>query len=84
MIKGESSQSLRPFFHDHMDKKGSDQTDEWRGYRPLKATFPYLTQIASSKKGEHFPEMHRAIMMFKAWLRGTHHAVEHLQAYLDE
>ena len=22
--------------------------------------------------------------MFKAWLRGTHHAVDHLQAYLDE
>jgi hypothetical protein len=28
--------------------------------------------------------MHRAIMMFKAWLRGIHHSVRDLQAYLDE
>ncbi|MEM0938913.1 MAG: IS1595 family transposase, partial [Bacteroidota bacterium] len=84
VIKDGSSPSLRPFFHDHIDKNAEIKTDEWRGYRPLKATFPHLTQIASGKKGEHFPQMHRAIMMFKAWLRGTHHAVEHLQAYLDE
>ena len=43
-----------------------------------------LKQIPSGKKGENFPDMHRSIMLFKAWLRGTHHAVDHLQAYLDE
>ena len=28
--------------------------------------------------------MHRAIMMLKAWLRGTHHSVTDLQEYLNE
>ncbi|MDY0198815.1 MAG: IS1595 family transposase, partial [Tenuifilaceae bacterium] len=31
-----------------------------------------------------FPDMHRAIMGFKGWLRGMHHHAEHLQAYIDE
>ncbi|HBH24388.1 MAG TPA: IS1595 family transposase, partial [Cytophagales bacterium] len=46
--------------------------------------FPHLEQLPSCKKGRHFPEMHRAIMMFRAWLRGIHHSVKHLQSYLDE
>ena len=28
--------------------------------------------------------MHRFIMTFKAWLRGTHHHVNNLQAYINE
>ena len=36
------------------------------------------------EEGRNFQLMHRSIMMFKVWLRGTHHAVDHLQAYLDE
>lgn len=38
----------------------------------------------SEKKGKNFPQLHRAIMMFKAWLRGMHHSVNYLQAYLNE
>ena len=53
-------------------------------YGSLKETYQNLKQIPSGKKGENFPNMHRSIMLFKAWLRGTHHAVDHLQAYLDE
>ncbi|MEM0941894.1 MAG: transposase, partial [Bacteroidota bacterium] len=55
VIKNGSSPSLRPFFHDHIDKNAEIKTDEWSGYRPLKATFPHLIQSASGKKGEHFP-----------------------------
>lgn len=40
--------------------------------------------MPSRKKGRNFPEIHRVIMGFKGWLRGIHHKVEHLQAYLDE
>ena len=40
--------------------------------------------MKSGKKGENFNDMHRVIMMFKGWMRGMHHSVDHLQGYLDE
>ena len=83
-IKDGSNKSLRPFFEDHIDSKAEIKTDKWKGYTPLQGVYPNLTQVDSGKKGENFPDMHRVIMMFKAWLRGTHHSVEHLQGYLDE
>ena len=51
---------------------------------PLTKDFEKLVQVPSGKKGSNFPDMHRAIMMLKAWLRGTHHSVSDLQDYLDE
>ena len=84
VIEDGSSGSMKPFFEDHISPQAKITTDEWKGYSPLKEDFPHLEQIPSGKKGENFPDMHRAIMMFKAWLRGTHHSVKHLQSYLDE
>ena len=84
VIKDGSNESLKPFFNDHIDPKAKIKTDEWKGYNPFNKDFPNLEQIPSGKKGGNFPDMHRVIMMFKAWLRGTHHSVVHLQGYLDE
>lgn len=75
---------LKPFYDDHIDPKAIIKTDEWRGYRPLKQDFPNLEQVHSGKKGNNFPDIQRVIMMLKAWLRGIHHSVHHLQSYLDE
>ena len=78
--------SFKPFFEDHFEDhiapEAQIKTDEWTGYLPLKKNYQNLQQIPSGKKGENFQLMHRSIMLFKAWLRGTHHAVDHLQAYL--
>ena len=38
----------------------------------------------SEKKGKNLPQLHRTIMMFKAWLRGVHHSVKHLQGHINE
>lgn len=84
VIQDASNEALRPFFKDHIDPNASVKTDKWSGYSPLKNEYPDLTQVKSGKKGTNFPDMHRAIMMVKAWLSGTHHSVEHLQAYLNE
>jgi hypothetical protein len=43
-----------------------------------------LKQEKSAPKGKNFGDMHRVIMMFKAWLKGMHHSVVNLQDYLDE
>jgi len=60
------------------------KTDQWTGYKPLKKNFVNLVQVSSGKKGKNFPDLHRAIMMFKSWLRGMHHSVNYLQSYIDE
>lgn len=50
----------------------------------MKSDFPNITQVKSESKSRNFKEMHRTIMMFKAWLRSIHHSVINLQAYIDE
>ena len=83
-IDNAGSKQLKPFFQNHISPEATITTDKWRGYIPLKEKYPYLIQIESGKKGKNFPELHRTIMMFKAWLRGIHHSVDNLQAYIDQ
>lgn len=83
VIPSAHSSELQVFFDKHIAAGAQVHTDGWGGYTPLKALFPLLWQ-ENSDKGKNFPHLHRQIMMFKAWLRGTHHRCEHLQAYLNE
>jgi hypothetical protein len=69
---------------EHIDRNADVRTDKWAGYKGLGKEFPNLIQEKSEKKGRNFKELHRTIMMFKAWLRGVHHSVKHLQPYIDE
>lgn len=84
VIPKASSKELGRFMRSKIDTNSNIKTDEWTGYKPLIKEFPNITQSPSGKKGEGFPDLHRAIMGFKGWLRGIHHHVEHLQAYIDE
>ena len=68
----------------HIDLKAKVTPDQWTGYGPLTKDFENMVQIPSGKKGSNFPDLHRVIMMLKGWLRGMHHHVDDLQAYLDE
>ena len=54
------------------------------GLRPFGQDFGNMLHIPSGKKGSNFPELHRAVMNLKGWLRGMHHHVKDLQAYLEE
>lgn len=84
VIANADAASLGSFMKDHIDPKAKVTTDQWTGYGPLEKDFENLKRIPSGKKGNNFPELHRAIMNLKGWLRGMHHHVEHLQDYLDE
>lgn len=84
VIEDSSSKQLGGFMKANIDKEAKIKVDKWHGYTPLKKEFKNLEQVNSGKKGENFPDMHRVIMGFKGWLRGIHHHVEHLQAYIDE
>ena len=84
IIDNAGTKQLKPFFEDHISCRANIKTDKWRGYMPLKNKYSLLVQTDSGKKGKNFPDLHRTIMMFKAWLRGIHHSVDNLQAYIDQ
>lgn len=84
VIGKSSAKELGSFMKDTIEPGTEIKTDEWTGYKPLKKDFANLRQVPSGKKGDNFPDLHRVIMGFKGWLRGMHHRVENLQAYIDE
>lgn len=83
VIPNASYKELEVFFRNHISQSAKVKTDKWKGYTPLMKNYPFLEQIESGKKGSNFGDMHRIIMMIKAWLRGVHHSVKHLQDYLN-
>ena len=84
VIKNASAKELGGFMKQAIDKTAEVKTDEWTGYTPLREHFSNLKQVPSGKKGGNFPDLHRAIMGFKGWLRGIHHHATHLQSYVNE
>lgn len=61
------------------------RTDRLPSYRSLQNEIKNFKMI-SSKMGKGLEELHKQIMQFKNWLRGTHHkcSEQHLHAYLNE
>jgi hypothetical protein len=84
VIPDASEESFKPFFTEHIDPQANIRTDGWSSYQTFKEKYPNLKQEKSKNKGANFNDIHRVIMMFKAWLRGMHHSVMHLQDYIDE
>jgi hypothetical protein len=85
VIEDFSANSFKPFFEKYIDINAKVRTDMWRGYLPLKETYPLLEQELSWS-GTNFEEIHLIIMNLKGWLRGIHHhcSSDQLQCYLDE
>jgi hypothetical protein len=84
VIEQADAKNLGNFMRTKISPQAEIKTDKWLGYKPLKVEFENLTQLSSGEKGGNFPEIHRSIMLFKAWLRGIHRRVNDLQAYIDE
>lgn len=79
-----SKAEIKGFMDRFVSKEASIRTDGWSAYKGLQSEFPNLKQEKASSKAKNFTLMHRAIMGLKAWIRGTHAQVKHLQYYLDE
>jgi len=44
VIDQASAQQLKPFFQAHISPETKVRTDLWKGYKPLKADYPFLEQ----------------------------------------
>jgi hypothetical protein len=84
VIEKANAKNLGGFMMAKVKPQANIKTDKWLGYKPLKNKFENLVQVSSGENGGNFPEIHRAVMMFKAWLRGIHHSVRDLQTYINE
>jgi transposase-like protein len=76
--------TLKYALQDMIEEGTTIRTDQLSSYEALKTEMPLETVL--SQKGSTMEELHKQVMMFKNWLRGTHHkcSEQHLHAYLDE
>jgi hypothetical protein len=76
--------TLRYALKDMIADNAKIVTDHHRSYQHLKKDMNIETVL--SNMGQSLEELHKQIMQFKNWLRGTHHkcSKQHLFAYADE
>ncbi|MFC4871154.1 transposase [Negadavirga shengliensis] len=84
VVETASKANLGDFMNDYINSDAEVKTDYWSGYKGIETHFPKLVREKSGKNWENFKQMHRVIMMFKAWLRGTPYSVMNLQPYINE
>ena len=76
--------TLKYALKDMIDDEAEIRTDNHRSYQYLAKEMNI--KPVTSQMGKALEELHKQIMQFKNWLRGTHHkcSPQHLHAYLDE
>jgi transposase-like protein len=84
-IESFKSEELKYAIKDAISEDSSIQTDAFHSYKKLSKEMENIT-ISYSKNGSTMAQIHKQIMQFKNWLRGTHHkcSKENLFAYTDE
>jgi len=84
-IESFKSDELKYAIKDNISEEAQIQTDAYHSYKKLAKEMSNIT-ISYSEKGSAMEELHKQIMQFKNWLRGTHYQCfsQHLFAYTDE
>ncbi|WP_288071337.1 IS1595 family transposase [Hydrotalea sp.] len=84
-IESFKSEELKYAIKDNVSSEAQIKTDAYHSYKKLAKQMKNIS-IEYSKKGTAMEELHKQIMQFKNWLRGTHHqcSSEYLFAYSDE
>lgn len=84
-IESFRSEELKYAIKENISAEAQIKTDAFHSYKKLAKEMKNI-HIEYSKKGSSMEELHKQIMQFKNWLRGTHHkcASEYLFAYTDE
>lgn len=68
-----------------VDENATLKTDAFKSYVQMKNEGKNM-EIGKSENGKFLKELHKQILQFKNWLRGTHHKCKenYLQTYIDE
>lgn len=84
-IESFKAEEIKYAIKDNITDESSIKTDAHRSYKKLAKEMKNLT-LHYSNKGASLEELHKQIMQFKNWLRGTHHhcSSEYLFAYTSE
>lgn len=84
-IESFKAEELKYAIKDNITDKSSIKTDAHRSYKKVAKEMKNIT-LHYSNKGAALEELHKQIMQFKNWLRGTHHhcSSEYLFAYTSE
>ena len=84
-IENFKEDTLKFAIKDCVSPNADIQTDAYHSYKKLAKEMGNIT-IRYSEKGSNMEELHKQIMQFKNWLRGTHQkcANEYLFAYVNE
>ena len=84
-IEGFKADELKYTIKANVSDEAAIKTDAYHSYKKLAKELPNLT-TEYSQKGSAMEELHKQIMQFKNWLRGTHHHCSHeyLFAYANE
>ena len=84
-IESFKADELKYAIKDNISAEAQIKTDAFHSYKKLAKEMKNI-HIEYSKNGSSMLELHKQIMQFKNWLRGTHHkcASEYLFAYTDE
>ena len=84
-IESFKADELKYAIKENISAEAQIKTDAFHSYKKLAKEMKNI-HIEYSKNGSSMLELHKQIMQFKNWLRGTHHkcASEYLFAYTDE
>jgi transposase-like protein len=84
-IESFKSDELKYAIKDAISANSNIQTDAFHSYKKLAKQMENIS-ISYSENGSSMAQIHKQIMLFKNWLRGTHHkcSKENLFAYTDE
>jgi len=84
-IENFRADTLKYAIKDCVSDEAAIQTDAFHSYKKLAKEMRNIT-LNYSEKGSTMKELHKQIMQFKNWLRGTHHkcSKEYLFAYINE
>jgi transposase-like protein len=84
-IESFKSDELKYAIKDAISANSNIQTDAFHSYKKLAKQMKNIS-ISYSENGSSMAQIHKQIMLFKNWLRGTHHkcSKENLFAYTDE
>ncbi len=68
-----------------VDENAILKTDEFKSYVQMKKEGKNI-EMSKSNNGKHLEELHKQILQFKNWLKGTHHkcSESYLQTYINE